>query len=124
MRLLTCLILAVLLGCQSEKFTQGPEQEILAVITGNSLPVDGCEESVRIDSVNNGATSTVRYKPTASSLPILQGALNSVPADQRYAAEIPVLIRFYKTGRQVELECGWGSRPKVDEIEILKITQR
>jgi hypothetical protein len=113
-----------MLSCQPEKATtSGPEQVILAVITGNSLPVDGCEESVRIDT-DNSSTPPIRYKPTPGSLPLLQSALSSIPAEQRYNAEKPVRIRFYKTGRQVELECGWGSRPRVDEIEILEITER
>ncbi|GAB3495834.1 hypothetical protein GCM10027341_13710 [Spirosoma knui] len=124
MKLPIFLILAALFGCQSKKTTlSSPEQEALAIITGNSLPVDGCEESVRIES-EGSSTPLIQYKPTASSLPILQNALSSIPAEQRYSAQKPVRIRFYKTGRQVALECGWGSRPQVDEIEILSISDR
>lgn len=115
------LLLLTLLSCQSnEKLPANPERTELAIITGNRLASDGCEESVRIDA----ATASVTYKPTAATLPLIQQALATIPADQRYQADKPVVIRFVETGRQVKLQCGWGTQLDVSEIEILDINNR
>lgn len=124
MRTALFLVLIAAVGCQSDLLrAHGAERVELAVITGNSLPADGCEEFVRLDTGNLTGTPT-RYKPTPSSLSILQKALAAMTPAQRYQGERPIRLRFYETGRQVYIQCGWGSRLDVAEIEILDITER
>ena len=124
MKIVLLFIVAVALSCQSNGIgTRSAERTELAIITGNSLASDGCEEFIRLDT-GNSTVSPTRYKPTPATLPLLQNALAAMTPAQRYQGERPVKIRFYETGRQVYIQCGWGSRLDVDEVEILSITDR
>ncbi len=117
-----CLLVALLLNCKTQSANNlGPERTEPAFIYANSLATDGCEEFVRLDHGNPSADA--RYKPTANSLPILQKAMASTPAGTS-PYERSVTIRFAETGKQVPLQCGWGSRPEVGEIEIIAIRDR
>jgi hypothetical protein len=123
MKLAPIALLIALLGCQEHTTPAGRERTELVYISGNQLPADGCEELVRI-AKDSASASTVRYKPTSASLPILRKSLNTT-ADSSYSpGEKLVKMRFIETGKQVTLECGWGARPQVPEIEILGITER
>jgi hypothetical protein len=123
MKLLLFILLATTLTCQMKTTTNlGPERTEPAFIYANNLAVDGCEEFVRLDKGDSSSVD-VMYKPTAASLPILQKALTSIPINVS-SSERTVTIRFAETGQQVELQCGWASRPKVAEIEILSIAKR
>ncbi|GAB3884115.1 hypothetical protein [Spirosoma agri] len=122
MRTLFFLLLVGGLSCRNEKAAdQEPSQTEPAFIYANNLASDGCEEFVRLDHGN--PSTDVMYKPTVTSLPILQNALRTLPTGTG-SLEHPVIIRFRETGNQVSLQCGWGSRPTIGEIEILSIDKR
>ncbi|WP_460949958.1 hypothetical protein [Spirosoma daeguense] len=121
MKAFALFLIATLLSCQKQE-TAGPEQTKTAFIYDNQLYVDGCEENVRLDNADTTGAST-RYKPTAATLPILRKALETIPLKPN-TYERAVIVQFMETGRQVELLCGWGAKPKVGEIEILSIHPR
>lgn len=117
-------LVALMLSCQTEPNvvteSKSAERTEAAIIYANNLPADGCEEMIRLqaDSLLNKFTG---YKPTPATLPILQQALKDLPPTPSPYGRAAT-VRFVETGKQVVLQCGWGSRPEVPEIEILAIT--
>ncbi|GAB3981873.1 hypothetical protein GCM10028806_52410 [Spirosoma terrae] len=123
MRVLLLFLLTFAFSCQKDSPEGlGPIRTEPAFIYENSVPTDGCEEHVRLDIPDSTATA-VSYKPTASSLPILQKALADIQPNPT-TFERAVTIRFAETGRQVDLMCGWGTRQQMNEIEIISISRR
>lgn len=124
MRLALYLLLAALLSCQSNSMiSPGNERIEPAFITDNSLIADGCEEFVRLAVSSDSSGTSSWYKPTASTLPIYHQALKTIPASSN-TFERAVTIRFIETGQQVNLLCGWGTKHKIREIDILSIAKR
>lgn len=121
MRIVLLFLLTFAFSCQQDS-PAGPVRIEPAFIYANSIPTDGCEEHVRLDIPDSTATA-VSYKPTASSLPILQKALADIQPNPT-TFERAVTIRFTETGRQVDLMCGWGARQPMSEIEIISISRR
>lgn len=126
MRPALLILVALLLNCQTEpnvvtKPTSAERTEA-AHIFANGLAYDGCEEMIRLDadSLLNKFTG---YKPSPSTLPLVQQALKDIPPSSGQLGRA-VTVRFFETGQQVKLECGWGSRPEVPEIEVLEIKKR
>ena len=117
---LLCL-LTILLSCQRTEL-RGPGRIEDAYIADNSLIADGCEDNVELMMADSSG-NPIRYKPTPATLPIYQQALKKIPPAPNTFLR-PVKVRFIETGHQVELLCGWGSKPKVDEIELLEIKPR
>lgn len=126
MKVVCLSLLTALLSCQTEPNVltkaERAERSEAAYIFANNLAVDGCEEMIRLqaDSLLNKFTG---YKPTPATLPILQQALKDIPPNPSSLQRVAT-VRFIETGQQVHLECGWGARPEVPEIEILEITKR
>ncbi|WP_461146954.1 hypothetical protein [Spirosoma pulveris] len=118
------LLLALLFGCQSTTTVNPGERTEAAFITDNSSIADGCEDFVRlaIDRADTAGIASWR-KPTASSLPLYHQAISEIPPLPN-SVERAVFVRFVETGKQVELLCGWGSRQKIKEIDILAISRR
>ncbi|WP_420150340.1 hypothetical protein [Spirosoma sp.] len=120
-RLILFAWMTLVWSCQKEPVAQaGPERTEAAFIFENGLAYDGCEEMVRLeaDSLLNKFTG---FKPSPATLPLVQQALKDVPSGQHGRA---VMIRFFETGNQVFLQCGWGSRQELPEIEVLEIKPR
>lgn len=126
MRLLLLSWTMLLLSCQTEPNvlteSKGTERIEAAYILENGLAYDGCEEMIRLqaDSLLNKFTG---YKPTPATLPLLQQALKNLPPKPSSSLR-EATVRFIETGKQVNVQCGWGARPEVPEIEILEITKR
>lgn len=126
MKVTILCFLTALLSCQTEPNAvtdlKRTERTEAAYLFANNLAVDGCEEMIRLqaDSLLNKFTG---YKPTPATLPILQQALKDIPPKPS-SLQRAATVRFIETGNQVNLECGWGARPEVPEIEILEITKR
>ncbi|ADB37508.1 hypothetical protein [Spirosoma linguale] len=118
------LLLVLLFGCQTITQINPAERTDAAFITDNTMIADGCEDFVRLAVDKSDTTGIASWrKPTASSLPLYHKAIKEIPALPN-SVERAVLIRYMETGKQVELLCGWGSRPKVKEINILAISRR
>lgn len=118
MRFLLFFPLLFLPGCH-QKSTQNtdPNRTEAALLYENGLAYDGCAEHIQLLS------DSLLYRPTSATLPLLQKALAgtlSQPASRVRA----VTIRFVNTGRQTSLECGWGRKSQVGELEVLEITGR
>ncbi|MCX6215238.1 hypothetical protein [Spirosoma sp.] len=124
MKFSSFLILTLLFGCQSTVTVNLTERTEAAFITDNSRIADGCEDFVRLANDRSDTTGIASWrKPTASSLPLYYKAISDIPPLPN-SVERAVLIRYVETGKQVELLCIWGSRPKVKEIDILAISRR
>ena len=119
MKIFCVLILVVLIGCHSETIAQGPERIEAAELFENQLFVDGCDSHIRVYSNSSQATANL-FKPSLATQPILEKALNDLPPNPK-PSERTAIVRFIETGKQVDLECGWGNRYKVSEIHILLI---
>ena len=123
MRYFLFLIISTLLSCQPKSSVNpGPSRTEAAFISDNYLYVDGCESYVRLGN-QDSTRNSIFYKPTGSTLPILQKAVTTIPAIKN-SAERAVTVRFAETGNKVTLLCGWVNKPQIDEIEILEITAR
>ncbi|UFH52945.1 hypothetical protein [Spirosoma sp. KNUC1025] len=121
MRLILLAGLTLLLSCHKESsLVNGNVRNEAARIFANNLAVDGCEEMVRLE-VDSSLNNFIGYKPSPSTLPLVQKALAGTSPGHTGRA---VTIRFFETGKQVSLQCGWGNAPQVPEIEVLEITPR
>ncbi|MBD2755670.1 hypothetical protein [Spirosoma validum] len=122
-RLILLTWLALTLGCKKDSVVQaGPERTEAAYIFPSNLAADGCEEVISLQTDSAFAKPT-EYKPSPSTLPLVQKALKETPFNPDQAGR-PVTIRFVETGNQVFLQCGWGSRREMSEIEVLEIKPR
>ncbi len=121
----TCafLFMAAFVSCQPKSaVSPGNERIEAAYITDDTYIADGCEDHVWLYK-NDSLKTIIQYKPTSATLPLLHLALAQIPPSTN-STERAVIIRFTETGKQVELLCGWGARPKVGEIDILSIAKR
>ncbi|WP_420150339.1 hypothetical protein [Spirosoma sp.] len=115
-----CLFIG-LVSCQRTEL-EGTWRIEDAYIADSSLIADGCEDHVELmlaDSLGNH----MRYKPSATTLPIYRLALKRIPPAPNTSLRA-VKVIFIETGRQVELLCGWGYKPKVGEIDLVEIRPR
>lgn len=115
---LLLVLIATLADCHTTgSVSPHAEQTETALIFENGLAYDGCAEHIRLLS------DSLLYRPTAASLPVLQQALTDIPR-QAGNTERVVTIRFVKTGQQATLECGWGRKTLVGELNVLEIRKR
>ncbi|MBN8825214.1 MULTISPECIES: hypothetical protein [unclassified Spirosoma] len=119
MKLFCILVTFVLIGCHSDTIPEGAQRIETADLYENQLFVDGCDSHIRIHSNSSQSTANL-FKPSSVTRPILEKALNELPANPK-PSERTAIVRFIETGKQVDLECGWGNRYKVSEIHILLI---
>ncbi|WP_080057138.1 hypothetical protein [Spirosoma aerolatum] len=119
MKLFCLLIAFVLIGCHSDNIPEGVQRVETADLYENQLFVDGCDSHIRIYSNSSQSTANL-FKPSLATRPIFELALNELPAHPK-PSERTAIVRFIETGKQVDLECGWGNRYKVSEIHILLI---
>ncbi|WP_018621003.1 hypothetical protein [Spirosoma luteum] len=118
MRFLLFFSLLILPGCQQESTqNEGPVRTEAALIYENGLAYDGCAEHIQLLS------DSLLYRPTPATLPLLQKALTDIPR-QPTSNGRAITIRFVNTGQQTTLECGWGKKSQVGELEVLEITKR
>ncbi len=116
MRLFLPLLFLIFQQCQPQTAKQtNQEQTGAGLVFENGLAYDGCAEHIQLLS------DSLLYRPTPASLPVLQRALTSGEPNKR---SYPVTIRYKRTGQKTVLECGWGSRKEIDELEVLEITNR
>lgn len=121
MRPILLALIALFLSCRKDPdVVAGPERTEIAFLLPNGLAYDGCEEMIRLQADSSLNTFT-GYRPTLSTLPILQQALNDIPPNPTSLNRMAI-VRFFETGKQAVLQCGWGSRTEVPEIEVLEIT--
>ena len=119
MKFFQYFLLITLCGCQSiSPINVRNERTEVAYIFANNLAADGCIENVQLLS------DKLRFRPTSSTLPILQKAFNEIPPNTTSLSERAVTVRFIETGQQVTLSCGWGVQFKVGEIELLEVRPR
>lgn len=114
-------VLMVLLSCQRTEL-RGPGRIEDAYIADNNLMADGCENNVQL-TMNDSSGNPTIYKPTPATLPVYLQALAMIPPVPNTILRA-VKVRFTETGRQVELLCGWGQKPKVNEIDLLEVRPR
>ena len=122
-RLTLLFFIGFLLNCQTDpKTIPSRERTEAAFIFANGLVYDGCEEMIRLesDSLLNKFTG---FKPSPATLPLVQQALKDIPPNPSEYGRA-VTVRFFETGNQVFLQCGWGRRQEVSEIEVLEIRPR
>ncbi|GAB4037126.1 hypothetical protein [Spirosoma gilvum] len=119
MKVVTFLLLLLFFSCRSDDTPPEPERIETADLYENQLFVDGCDSHVRIYSYSSQATASW-FKPSLATQFILDKALKDLPANPT-SSDRAAIVRFIETGKQVELECGWGNRYKVSEIHLLLI---
>lgn len=118
---LTWLMLA--LSCKKDSSVQsGPQRTEAAYIYPNNLAADGCEEVIRLQTDSAFAKPT-EYRPSPSTLPLVRKYLQELPFTPGQSGR-PVTLRFVETGNQAFLQCGWGVRREMPEIDVLEIKPR
>lgn len=85
-------------------------------LLANQLPVDGCDWHFGVDLGDEWGQYVADDKSKPKVDKIIQAAAN-----EANIWNIKVWIRYRLTGRQKEVECGWRTTTKMDEIEVLEI---
>lgn len=102
------VVLLLALGCMKKiEHETGPELTSRAILS-NTIAADGCEWNFYI------AKKT--YVPTN-----LDAIRLYVVKETAYFYDDSVTVRYRLTGRQKELQCGWGAKSMQDEIEVLEV---
>lgn len=82
----------------------------------NQLPVDGCDWHFGVDLDDEWG----QFVADAKSQPKVDAII--AQAEQEFGVfQIKVKIRYRLTGTQREVQCGWGKKTKMEEIEIASI---
>ena len=85
-------------------------------ILQNQLPVDGCDWHFGVDLDDEWG----QFVADAASQPKVDALI--LQAQQVYGiAQVRVKMRYRLTGKQREVQCGWNTKTKMEEIEIVSI---
>lgn len=82
----------------------------------NQLPVDGCDWHFSVDLKDAWG----QFVPDAASQPKVD-ALIKLAEQQFGIAQIKVNMRYRLTGKEREVQCGWGKKTMMAEIDIASI---
>ena len=85
-------------------------------ILQNQLPVDGCDWHFGVDLVDEWG----QFVPDAASKPKVD-AMIKLAEPQFGISQIKVKLRYRLTGKEQDVQCGWGKTTKMAEIEIASI---
>jgi hypothetical protein len=96
-----------------EKLEEYTESE---ATLSNQLPVDGCDWHFGVDLKDEWG----QFVADAESQPKVD-ALIKVAQQQFGIAQVKVKMRYRLTGKEREVQCGWGQKVKMAEISIAKI---
>lgn len=104
------VLLLLGLGCM-KKLEHGTEADALTAraLLNYALPVDGCDWSLQI--------AEQIYVPSPASLP----KVKAVGEFRHGIVQDSVTVRYRFTGRNVDLQCGWGHKSVQAEIEVLEV---
>jgi hypothetical protein len=107
------VVMLLALGCMKKLehgFDPDPTDALTArALLNYALPVDGCDWSLQI--------ANQLYVPSAATLPKVKAV-----GEFRYGVvQDSVTLRYRLTGRNVELQCGWGHKSVQAEIEVLEV---
>lgn len=89
-----------------EVLTLAPLANSTTAIVRNDLPADGCSYPVEFNHM--------RYAPSPASKPKVMAFAEQFGAN-------PVVIEYELTNGVAEVECGWGVKEQLPEIEVLSI---
>ena len=103
------------IGCEDTVTTSGPERTSAALLSDN-IAVDGCSLHFEI---NSGETTT-SYAINAGSEKIVADFLKDIPSQSGVYA-LQVTLRYKETGSIKAVQCGWGKKQEMKEIEIVSI---
>lgn len=103
------------IGCEDTVTTAGPERMSTALLSDN-IAVDGCSLHFEI---NSGET-TISYAISSASEKMVTDFLKNIPS-QSGIYSLPVTLRYKETGSIKAVQCGWGKKQEMKEIEIVSI---
>ena len=109
---LSCL----LLNCDRNTYTEVQKVKADAYLV-NSLAADGCSWHFE------GIDSEKIYAANDASQGKIDALLRSVSSENGMYS-IPVAVEYALTGSKKAIECGWGKKAEVDEINIYILMTR
>ncbi|GAA4446920.1 hypothetical protein GCM10023189_02580 [Nibrella saemangeumensis] len=114
-----CLIAGAVWTCQKTTDIEPAAAEVIEkkAILVYELPVDGCSWHFSID---NGDESS-RFAPTEASEKKVREFAEKSNLFQTGLMRAEVKIRYQITGKSRTIECGFGAKVPLEEIDVLDI---